>query len=93
VHQVHHLELTVTGDAAVLGRIAGLCRARRCEVVFLRFRAADRHRPGAVSLSFAADARRARLVTARLAALVEVTAVEGEAAVPAAVPAAATAAR
>jgi acetolactate synthase small subunit len=75
VRHTHHLELTVADTPLVLDRIVSLCRGRRCAIVALRFEAADRHRPGRVSATIEADARRARLAAQRLAALPGVLAV------------------
>jgi acetolactate synthase small subunit len=72
VHQTHRLELTVTAEPTVLDRIVGLCRARQCPIVSLHFQAPGRHRPGRLTVGFTADERRARLVTERLASLVDV---------------------
>jgi acetolactate synthase small subunit len=67
-HHTHHLDLTVADTPLVLDRIVSLCRARQCTIVALRFEAADRHRPGRVRVTLAADTRRARIVIQRLAA-------------------------
>jgi acetolactate synthase small subunit len=75
VHHTHHLELTVADTPLVLDRIVSACRTRRCTIVALRFTAADRHRPGRVLATIAADARRARLATQDLAAMPGVLAV------------------
>jgi acetolactate synthase small subunit len=75
VRHTHHLELTVTDAPLVLDRIVSVCRGRRCAIAALRFEAADRHRPGRVSVAIEADARRARLAVQRLAALPGVLAV------------------
>jgi acetolactate synthase small subunit len=75
VHHTHHLEVTVADTPLVLDRIVTLCRARQCPIVALRFEAADRHRPGRVLATVRADARRARVVIQRLAALPGVLAV------------------
>ena len=74
-HDHHHLEMTVADTPLVLDRIVGLCRARRCAIVALRFEAADRHRPGRVLATVHGDTRRVRLVVQRLAALPGVLAV------------------
>jgi acetolactate synthase small subunit len=75
VHHTHHLEMTVADTPLVLDRIVTLCRARQCTIVALRYEAADRHRPGQVLATLRADARRARVVIQRLAALPGVLAV------------------
>jgi acetolactate synthase small subunit len=75
VHHTHHLELTVADTPLVLDRIVSVCRARRCTILALRYEAADRHRPGRVLATIAADAQRARLATQRLAAMPGVLAV------------------
>jgi acetolactate synthase small subunit len=75
VRHTHHLELTVADTPLVLDRIVSLCRGRQCAIVALRFEAADRHRPGRVSVTLEADGRRARLAVRRLAALPGVLAV------------------
>jgi acetolactate synthase small subunit len=75
VHHTHHLELTVADTPLVLDRIVSVCRARRCTILALRYEAADRHRPGRVYATLAADTRRARLATQRLAAMPGVLAV------------------
>jgi acetolactate synthase small subunit len=75
VRHTHHLELTVADTPLVLDRIVSLCRGRQCAIVAMRFEAADRHRPGRVSATIEADARRARLAVRRLAALPGVLAV------------------
>jgi acetolactate synthase small subunit len=75
VRHTHHLELTVADTPLVLDRIVSLCRARQCTIRALRFEAADRHRPGRVSATLEADARRVRLAAQRLAGLPSVIAV------------------
>jgi acetolactate synthase small subunit len=67
--------MTVADTPLVLDRIVTLCRARQCAIVALRYEAADRHRPGRVLATLRGDARRARVVIQRLAALPGVLAV------------------
>jgi acetolactate synthase regulatory subunit len=76
MHPTHHLELTVADAPLVLDRIVSTCRARQCTVVALHFEAADRHRPGRVSVTMRAAPQRARLAAERLAGLADVAAVE-----------------
>ncbi|MEA2323401.1 MAG: hypothetical protein QOD81_3251 [Solirubrobacteraceae bacterium] len=76
MHPTHHLELTVGDTPLVLDRIVSLCRARMCTIVALHFEAADRHRPGRVSVTLRAAPARVRLAAERLAGLVGVQAVE-----------------
>ena len=75
MHHTHHLEMTVADTPLVLDRIVTLCRARQCAIVALRYEAADRHRPGRVLATLRGDARRARVVIQRLAALPGVLAI------------------
>jgi acetolactate synthase small subunit len=75
VRHTHQLELTVTDTPLVLDRVVSLLRTRRCAIVALRFEAADRHRPGRVSVTVEADARRARLATHHLSTMPGVLAV------------------
>jgi acetolactate synthase small subunit len=76
VPQDHRFEITVTDSPAVLDRIVGVCRSRQCAIVSLHFQAADRHRPGHVSVTMDGTARMARLAADRLHRLVDVVAVE-----------------
>jgi acetolactate synthase small subunit len=75
VHHTHHLELTVADTPFVLDRVVSVCRARRCAILALRYEAADRHRPGRVLATLAADGQRLRLATQRLASMPGVLAV------------------
>ena len=75
MHHTHHLELTVADTPLVLDRVVSVCRARRCAIVALRYEAADRHRPGRVLATLAADGQRLRLATQRLASMPGVLAV------------------
>jgi acetolactate synthase regulatory subunit len=72
----HRFEITVTDAPAVLDRIVSLCRSRQCTILSLQFQAADRHRPGHVSLTIDGTPRMARLAAERIGRLVDVTAVE-----------------
>ena len=75
MHQTHNLELTVTDTPLVLDRVVSTLRARRCEIVALRYECADRHRPGRVLATVRADAPHARLATQRLQTMPGVLAV------------------
>jgi acetolactate synthase small subunit len=74
--QDHRFEITVTDSPSVLDRIVAVCRSRQCTIVSLHFQAADRHRPGHVSVTMDGTARMARLAVDRLERLVDVVAVE-----------------
>jgi acetolactate synthase regulatory subunit len=74
--QSHRFEITVTDAPTVLERIVSQCRSRQCTIVWLEFQAADRHRPGRVSLTIDGTPRMARLAADRLGRLVDVMAVE-----------------
>jgi acetolactate synthase regulatory subunit len=68
-------ELSTTGNSDVLMRVIGLVRRRCGEVVALEFRAGDRHRPPVLDVAVAIDRHHGSTLAARLAGLVDVTAV------------------
>ncbi len=67
-----YFSLQVAAANGVLPRVVGLCQRRGCEVVALTYANGDRHRPGRMELAVRGDARRLRLLSMRLAALVDV---------------------
>ena len=79
MHQPHQFELSVGPAAGVIDRVVGVCRARRCPIVALHYKAADVHAPGVLRVVVDAPPTRTRLLERRLRALVDVLAVESRA--------------
>jgi acetolactate synthase regulatory subunit len=71
----HRLEMTVADGPLALDRVVATCRARGAAITGLHFEAGDRHRPGQLVVSVAAEHTRVPLLVGRLGGLVDVLSV------------------
>ena len=71
----HRLEMTVADGPLALDRVVATCRARGAAITGLHFEAGDRHRPGELVVSVAAERGRLGLLVGRLDGLVDVLSV------------------